>query len=252
MKRYRIGFTLLELLVVIAILAILASILFPAFAQGREAAKKGVCLQYQRQLSMGLLMYTDEYEGVFPGYVQDTWIGQGDSTPIWVGMVQPYMKSREVHLCPSAPGSMFGTTWGTRSRLSIGLNINYGLWIYGGRPLRAVASDMEHPSRTVLLGDGTPGDLGAGYRGYLTSAWNHSVGACGQPVELDGPMATVSTRHRGGTNLTFADGHGRWYPARRILPDRDPRPGDWCMCVADANPARVKWLATWRCSTDGD
>lgn len=251
MKRYRKGFTLLELLVVIAILAILASILFPAFAQGREAAKKGVCLQYQRQLSLGLLMYTDEYEGVFPGYVQDTWIGQGDDTPIWVGMVQPYVKSREVHLCAAAPGSGFGTSWGTRGRLSIGLNINFGLWIYNARPMRVHGSDMEQPAKTVLLSDGTPGDIGEGYRGYLSSGWNHSVGGCGQPVEVDGPMATVSSRHHGGANVTLADGHGRWYPTVRLIPNRDPHPEDWCMCVADANAAGLKWLVTWRCSTDG-
>ena len=33
------GFTLIELLVVIAIIAILAAILFPVFAQAREAAR---------------------------------------------------------------------------------------------------------------------------------------------------------------------------------------------------------------------
>ena len=36
------GFTLIELLVVIAIIAILAAILFPVFAQAKNAAKKTV------------------------------------------------------------------------------------------------------------------------------------------------------------------------------------------------------------------
>jgi len=140
-------------------------------------------------------MYTDEYEGVFPGYVQDTWIGQGDSTPIWVGMVQPYMKSREVHLCPSAPGSMFGTTWGTRSRLSIGLNINYGLWIYGGRPLRAVASDMEE----------------------LPPTWNTRVGPFSSVTvlrEISVPAIAATSRRRGTTPSGLAASRwsstGRW------------------------------------------
>ncbi|MCC2671630.1 MAG: prepilin-type N-terminal cleavage/methylation domain, partial [Armatimonadetes bacterium] len=39
----RRGFTLIELLVVIAIIAILAAILFPVFAQAREAARKTQC-----------------------------------------------------------------------------------------------------------------------------------------------------------------------------------------------------------------
>ena len=44
------GFTLIELLVVIAIIAILAAILFPVFAQAREAARKASCLSNTRQL----------------------------------------------------------------------------------------------------------------------------------------------------------------------------------------------------------
>src|SRR5687768_4318858 len=38
------GFTLIELLVVIAIISILAAILFPVFAEAREAAGKSSCL----------------------------------------------------------------------------------------------------------------------------------------------------------------------------------------------------------------
>ena len=38
------AFTLIELLVVIAIIAILAAILFPVFAQAKEAAKKTATL----------------------------------------------------------------------------------------------------------------------------------------------------------------------------------------------------------------
>src|SRR5690349_16052648 len=45
----RRGFTLIELLVVIAIIAILAAILFPVFAQAREAARKSSCGSNTRQ-----------------------------------------------------------------------------------------------------------------------------------------------------------------------------------------------------------
>ena len=44
------AFTLIELLVVIAIIAILAAILFPVFAQAKEAAKKTACLSNEKQL----------------------------------------------------------------------------------------------------------------------------------------------------------------------------------------------------------
>src|SRR5258706_4037403 len=59
----RSGFTLIELLVVIAIIAILAAILFPVFAQAREAARKASCQSNLKQLTLGCLMYSADYDG---------------------------------------------------------------------------------------------------------------------------------------------------------------------------------------------
>src|SRR2546428_224894 len=56
------GFTLIELLVVIAIIAILAAILFPVFAQAREAARKTSCLSNVKQLALACIMYQTDYD----------------------------------------------------------------------------------------------------------------------------------------------------------------------------------------------
>src|SRR5579872_2890780 len=60
------GFTLIELLVVIAIIAILAAILFPVFAQAREAARKAVCISNNRQIGLGAMMYVQDYDEMYP------------------------------------------------------------------------------------------------------------------------------------------------------------------------------------------
>lgn len=54
------GFTLIELLVVIAIIAILAAILFPVFAQGREKARQTSCAENIKNLGMAVMLYTQD------------------------------------------------------------------------------------------------------------------------------------------------------------------------------------------------
>jgi prepilin-type N-terminal cleavage/methylation domain-containing protein len=61
------GFTLIELLVVIAIIAILAAILFPVFARARENARRASCASNLKQISLGLMQYSQDYDERFPG-----------------------------------------------------------------------------------------------------------------------------------------------------------------------------------------
>ncbi|MFN3962749.1 MAG: prepilin-type N-terminal cleavage/methylation domain-containing protein, partial [Fimbriimonadaceae bacterium] len=62
----RKAFTLIELLVVIAIIAILAAILFPVFAQAKEAAKNTALLNNTKQMGVAANIYSADYDDLMP------------------------------------------------------------------------------------------------------------------------------------------------------------------------------------------
>jgi prepilin-type N-terminal cleavage/methylation domain-containing protein len=100
MKR---AFTLIELLVVIAIIAILAAILFPVFAQAKEAAKQTACLSNTKQIAIGQLLYSnDADDSIIPDDTQINSAALADQVKgSWINTIQPYLKNTNLLFCPS-------------------------------------------------------------------------------------------------------------------------------------------------------
>jgi prepilin-type N-terminal cleavage/methylation domain-containing protein len=116
------GFTLIELLVVIAIIAILAAILFPVFAQAKQAAKSITCLSNMKQIGTGFQLYLGDNDDAFPVvYREDSvaaedWTGELASG-FWAPngqkqidyakthsiryLFNPYLKNDQIWKCPS-------------------------------------------------------------------------------------------------------------------------------------------------------
>jgi prepilin-type N-terminal cleavage/methylation domain-containing protein/prepilin-type processing-associated H-X9-DG protein len=102
------AFTLIELLVVIAIIAILAAILFPVFAQAKEAAKKTQCLSNTRQIAIGLMLYCNDYDDRMPGLLAAIPPINGGNTS-WPYIpydrqIAPYVKNDDIYRCPGDGG----------------------------------------------------------------------------------------------------------------------------------------------------
>jgi len=89
----RKAFTLIELLVVIAIIAILAAILFPVFAQAKQAAKRVADLSNNKQLGLAILMYSNDYDDTLCPVSQGDWSWPRYQYISWKDVVLPYVKN---------------------------------------------------------------------------------------------------------------------------------------------------------------
>lgn len=94
-RNIKAAFTLIELLVVIAIIAILAAILFPVFAQAKTAAKQASSLSNVKQIMLGFLMYSNDYDDLL-GDAEHGSGGHPNNTSDltnWAATTYPYIKS---------------------------------------------------------------------------------------------------------------------------------------------------------------
>lgn len=241
------GFTLIELLVVVAIIAILAALVLPVLARGRNKARTAYCLGNKRQLGVAWHMYAQENADILPYNTETDGASWVQDAPNWVdGAVDwtvDQMFTNQVYLiddshsslaryfnhvaslyhCPadiflSPPQKAAG--WTQRGR-SISMNVAFGDGSYwGGKRKR----DTLFYNWTL---DGSRTSIShffirlAGLYSLSPSmAWvfidEHPDSIHERAFNMDYRPTNVlwgnlpASYHDGGCTLEFADGHGEF------------------------------------------
>ncbi|MFO7945306.1 MAG: prepilin-type N-terminal cleavage/methylation domain-containing protein [Armatimonadota bacterium] len=192
----RRGFTLIELLVVIAIIAILAAILFPVFARAREKARQSNCLSNVKQITLGFLMYTEDYDEV-------ALFANNPATGVnWMEAIEPYTKNTGIYICPTMKQYPHGKSYGYAYNAYMGYFADYQGRTgphYQGVELAGVM----YPAHTPWVVDAPvtfwhdPSDRDLLY--YVLGSRAHP----------DWEAWWIEA-HNGGRNLGFVDGHAKW------------------------------------------
>jgi len=227
------AFTLIELLVVIAIIAILAAILFPVFAQARESARTTSCLNNEKQLTLAILQYVQDYDEKMPIFVyglspSDPRYGKRDESGGqyvdhnfgWDEACQPYIKNKQVEICPSSgfPGNDYNDPTKDDSGWTGSLNYAINCRLAARFTNPAGLAQLNYPAVTILLSeDGTQTSEGA-CRADSGWEWGWSGDQKASLVAegADGAQPAPLARHKSGANYAFSDGHAKWYNAHAL------------------------------------
>ena len=240
------AFTLIELLVVIAIIAILAAILFPVFAQAREKARQTSCLSNTKQLSLGLLMYVQDYDETWPR--NDDCINNGTVAPPgapataigcngpgfgdrvnhykWWYWTYPYTKNVQINFCPSRTYDRQNWVESAEIFGGYGLNIAVtGSLNTYGNPNRKGAFRNSWTGGT-LAGLTAPAENMLMMETYFPGVGAYNVGGNMQTsypmatreywVKLMKPNGVINKQyapHADGVLVAYADGHSKWMKA---------------------------------------
>ncbi len=208
------AFTLIELLVVITIIAILAAILFPVFAQAKEAAKKANCISNLKQISLAFIMYADDYDGQMEAERPASGWADGSRGYLWwcsyemdwprtnvrlnEGNLQPYMKNWQIADCSSA-SDLVTYSWDWVDMVNPAYSKSEGIQ-YGGN-----ISIVELPAETILMADSAQ----ASSPNFDNNIFAYRTGAQLRMELVYLNFGAVHARHGGMAVIAWLDGHAK-------------------------------------------
>ena len=191
------AFTLIELLVVIAIIAILAALLLPALSGAKQRSRTTQCLSNLHQIGLGMTMYADDFNGLYPESGATILWDQIDPTThknSWLQQIFPYAHNTNAFHCPADRRAFFSYFNGARAAFVASTNF---------APVKS--KWIRFPAAYVLAGD----TIGEDFIPEDADKDDYTHNCVGGPE--NGLPAEEWRIHSKGQNILFEDSHARWY-----------------------------------------
>jgi len=184
----KLGFSLTELLVVIGIVLILMALIFPVFSRARAAAKTSAMVQQQRQITLALQLYSEDYGG------KQIWSGSMPQ-PDWPSLLHPYVKSEQILKNPDYIGRPKYVT-----NLGEGFALNTCV----------MAKDFIETENPILLIEAAPYKLGENWvSNKVTSNFDvHEAILYPGAMPIGGKW--LATHRNGGSIVSYWAGNTKW------------------------------------------
>ena len=234
------AFTLIELLVVIAVVALLAALLLPSLSRAKATASSTSCRSNLHQIGLAVQMYLGDFRRYPINWEIAVTSVSADGVRIESGSLMPYLsQNHKVFYCPvqeDCPLRLWDPVGGDDRLSGYALNnygtadseqfvaLRLGLGV-GSPPVEVEEGKVRCPADMIAYGDCFTGARQLSPHG--TNQWN-----------WDSAVSVPSSRHSGGANALFCDGHleyhkqAEWTRASdnvraRWNNDHQPHPETW-------------------------
>jgi prepilin-type N-terminal cleavage/methylation domain-containing protein len=194
------AFTLIEVLVTLAIVALLAALLLPSLGPARERGRTMQCLSNERQIGVGMKLFADDAQGLYPESGADiAWdlIDNKTHKVSWMQQIFSNIKNRTIYRCPSDRFSPYSYFNGARAAYLVSSNF-----------AALDSKQVRFPAAHVLSGDAP---WAGSYATNDADKDDYSYNCVGGPT--NGVPAKEWQAHNRGQNILFEDGHAKWYGA---------------------------------------